>query len=316
MTTRQELMQHFGLVSVASPALSKAHDIVTQQDWRGGADQQGHGTYWHTSFHASSFPADFERACGRQALYTMMDIPDKEPISEALRGMMEVGNAIEDWVVSTYHRAGMLLSAPPGAKQQTTFKSPEHWLAGHVDAIIRPPGWNRPHVLEVKSKDHEVITNMRRGERKWDEKHRRQCLTYVGLGHIASMFLWPELEPISSGSILYISRQRPDYRHEFFFSLNEEAMELGFAKLAEWKQLFIEGRLPERVKEWQWTVDPCKDCVFKNMKMPDGTKVGCKEDIKRGITDMSQSTTIDFAKTVNPNYSYEQARERVLRRWA
>lgn len=246
----------------------------------------------------------------------MMKIPDPKPTERQLRQIAEVGKAVEESVVRRWHEAGMLLTNPPWEKVQTKFTRPDLWLTGSVDAVIRPPGWNRGHVVEVKSKDHEVIAAMKANERVYDPEHRRQCLTYIWLANEASLFLWPELDPVDTGSIFYMSRQRPAYTHEFFFRLNEEAAELGAAKLKEWQEAFLNDQLPERDGSWRWTETPCKYCKFKNVTLPDGTKLGCKQDDKDNVTTLSESSLMKLASHVNPRYSAEEVREAVLRRWA
>jgi hypothetical protein len=210
-------------------------------------------------------------------------------------------------VVKRWEEYGILLSAGPDAEVQTAFEFPEWWLTGSTDAIIKPPGWNRGHVIEVKTKYDDVINQMKLGQKSYDEVHRRQCLTYIGMANAVSSELWPELDPVIDGSIYYISRDRPRNTVEYFFDLDSNFLQLGVERLAQWKQYFLEGHLPERPKEWRWTEEPCKWCPVKRQ---------CKMDIKADVYKLEDSATIEYAKGIRKDYDYATKRAIVLDRWA
>lgn len=312
---RFEFFAELGLIKVAEPTTQSAYLKVSEDEWRSQFIESPHGTPWHTSFHASQFPGGDDRACPRKQLYSLMNIPRPKPIDRGGRTVMAAGRGIEYELVKTYQDAGVLLSADPDNPVQTGFVDPEHWLTGNTDAVILPAGWKRGHVVEVKSKDHDVVQAMRSGERGPDPEHVRQVKTYIGMANEASAELWPDLEPVETGSVFYLSRNRPSITAEFFFRIDPEIMEDGRAKLAQWKQWFIEDHLPPRPIDWMWTEEPCKYCQYKNLKLADGSRAGCKEDALQKIDKLSESTTIKFASELNTEYHYDLARAAVLGRW-
>lgn len=313
--SRFQLFAELGLLKVVEPTTQAAYNKVTEEQWRSEFTESPHGTPWHTSFHASQFPGGDDRACARKSLYTLMNIPRPKPVDRGGRTVMAAGRAIEYELVKTFLDAGVLLSAGPDDPVQTGFVDANHWLTGNTDAVILPEGWTKGHVVEVKSKDHEVVMAMRNGERGPDPEHVRQLKTYIGMANEASAELWPELDPPETGSIFYLSRNRPAVTAEFFYRMDEEILADGRQKLAEWKENFIQDQLPPRPDGWMWTEEPCKYCQYKNLKLSDGTKVGCKQDDLVGITKLSESTTIQFASELNTDYDYDQARAAVLARW-
>jgi hypothetical protein len=317
--TRTHMFQELGLIHVAETAAERAFKVYGEKEWKEDFDKSPHGQPWHVSFHASQFPGDSQQACARKALYSMMDIPNAKPIDRAGRTVMAMGKVIEDQYVWAFHHAGMLLSATPDAEIQTGFRLPHAWLTASTDAVIRPdPSWNKGHAVEIKSKDHDVIVAMKRGEKGADPEHVKQCKVYISLAHLFSPFYWPDLDPVDTGSILYVSRSRPERTHEFIYQMDEEMFDAGIAKLMQWKQFFIDGELPERPKDWPWSTGVCQFCDVKNITiMVDGepVKLGCKEDNKRGISRLSDSTLVDFAKWLNPKYDFKKTVSDVLEFW-
>lgn len=306
MTTRRELYNKLGLrTHIADAVLDAAYSIEEEQSWRDNLNSSPHGEPWHTSFHASSFPGDDEKACGRKAIYTLMDIPSQEPFSRAGRAVMEVGKAIEEQLVWRFYRSGVLLTDSPGADTQIGFTDKEHWLTGSPDAIIKTPTKNpRPLPIEVKTKDGEVVIEMISKEKSYDEAHRRQALTYIGLAK--DYFESPDLAPIKDGELIYVSRNRPSETHTYRFDYDAGFMEQGRAKLKIWQDNYLDELLPTRPKSWRWTEQPCKWCNFKKI---------CKEDYKNEVTKLDKSNTIDFAKEIRKGYDYEKTRKAVLARW-
>lgn len=304
--SRKEMFHRLGLINVVDPIVQKACEEYEQKAWEQGLDSSPHGFPWHTSFHASSFPGDDPKPCGRKAIYELMDVPSEGPLDPAVRAMGNVGKYLELELVKIWQEAGILLSTD-GDEYQTGFVFPTYWLTGNTDAIILPPGWNRPHVVEVKGKDDDVVTKMRMGVRSYDEEHRRQLLAYIAGFHWYSSIFWPDLEPVTSGSLYYVSRSRPRNTMEYYFDLDTEFFEQGLKKIQEWQLDYIAGILPARDKAWKWTETPCKWCKFK--------KHVCKPDYKAKIGSIEDSHAIEYSKSVNPNYSYEDRRAKVLERW-
>lgn len=309
------MFAELGLIKVVEPTTQAAYETVAENEWRSEFTEAPHGQPWHTSFHASQFPGGDDRACPRKAMYSLMNVPRPKPIDRGGRTVMAAGRGIEYELVKTLHDAGVLLSADPDNPVQTGFVDAEHWLTGNTDAVILPAGWSKGHVIEVKSKDHDVVTAMRNGERGPDPEHVRQVKTYIGMANEASAKLWPELEPVDTGSIFYLSRNRPSITAEFFFHMDEEILADGKAKLAQWQKWFVEDHLPPRPIDWMWTEEPCKYCQYKNLKLKDGSRAGCKEDNVLKIDRLSQSTAIQFASELNTDYDYDLAKAAVLARW-
>lgn len=306
MATRAEMFARLGINKpIVEPIVNAAYEKEEEQIWRENLQSSPHGEPWHTSFHASSFPGDNPKACGRRAIYTLLNIPETEPINRMVRATGDAGKDIEIQIGKRLERAGVLLSESPDAEHQTGFVDEEHWLTGSPDFIIFAPQINRPHVIEVKCKSAKVIEDMQTGKRSFFPEHRNQALTYIGF--VNEENLWPDYDPCDSGSIYYLSRDNPSESHEFKFSLNVEFMKSGKEKLKEWQEYFLAQKLPPRPKSWKWTEHPCKWCPVKKL---------CKLDDKEGVEDLADSNAVKFAeKTYTFDYNYEKTYSRVLERW-
>src|ERR1700723_1139590 len=131
----------FGASPIIESMLLAAYEREEQEIWRGDLESSPHGQKWNTSFHASSFPGDDPFACGRLAVYGLMNPPPNEPIAPWLRGWFDLGKNLElDWV-RRLARDGRLLSVDQTARPnepQTAFVDAEHWLTGGTDAIVLP----------------------------------------------------------------------------------------------------------------------------------------------------------------------------------
>jgi hypothetical protein len=117
------------------------------------------------------------------------------------------------------------------------------------------------------------------------------------------------LDPPDDGTLIYSSREEPLTTASYYITIDEEHMSTGRIKLAEWRQAFIDGMIPEHPREAErakWSVEPCQWC---------GLKKGCKADYIEKITDLASSNLIATALEINQNYSYETARAQVLSRW-
>src|SRR5689334_2129466 len=100
MATRSELFQKLGIMKpLVNPILDAAYEIEEKQIWLEDLQSSPHGQHWHVSFHASSFPGDDPKACGRAAMYSLMNIPAQEPIDRKGRAVMEAGKDIENRIV-------------------------------------------------------------------------------------------------------------------------------------------------------------------------------------------------------------------------
>jgi hypothetical protein len=297
---RHAFYQRMGLLKVVDPTSDHAFAVAEAAIREQHLDRAPHGYEWHTSFHASQFPGDYELACPRKALYRLMNVPSQEPLNRSGRLIMGVGSAIEQLYVDAWRRAGVLYLAGSG-DADLDFTVPEVWLTGNPDAIVTPLDWmGEPHVVEVKGKDHDKIMDMRRGvTTEPAPEHARQTYAYIGLGRLKIPYL-------RSGSVFYASRQRPSITHEFFLEHDERFWSTGIDRLRDWKRMFIEDVLPPRDKLWRWTQGECQWCDFKRV---------CKEDVRRGVTSLTQSCATAYAKTIVPAYDADLTRTAVFDRW-
>jgi len=337
MATLKELLVAFGKYQVVEPVVDVSATNALRADFVKG-DVSPHGRPWHTSFHASQFPGDSPHACGRLAMYGLMDIPQESPMSRWLAQTAAVGKAVELSVVRAIRDDGRLVkSGQPGRSSdpdacddngrpmpQMGFVDREHWLTGSVDMPMLPFGYRTPHIVEIKSKHESKIFEMQEGNRGPDEKHRRQLLCSLGLAHEnPDAFLHPQtgqqLEPAIDGSVYYLARDSewpgPIPTHEFYFSYDPGFMEQGRAHLKQWRVFFLEGRLPEETSHknarshpfgWRWSEGECRFCPLKKI---------CREDYENKVTTLADSAAIDYAKSIRPQYDYAQKRAAVLNAW-
>lgn len=351
--SRLDFWAALGRVSVAFPLLKRGYDRMEYDSWKHDLDSSPHGHAWHTSFHASKFPGAGTDTCGRAAVYEFMNLPADAPFNAKLKAMFDQGKDIELQFVRRFAYEGCLVSADQNSFDdvQTGFADPVHWLTGASDAIIVPPHWNRTHCVEIKTTSDDALDELKAGTRKPKPGYVSQLKTYIGLAYESgySPEVWlcrhegalaelnafspngyycrrhgtheclvkKTLMPPESGELLYASREDPMKTISFFYGYDEQHMIDGRAKLAEWRDEFLAGRIPphhrEGVKPLGWSADPCKYCGFKAPFK--GSKGGCKEDMANKVTKLEDSALIEFAKSVRPNYDYKDARAAVFNRW-
>lgn len=119
-----------------------------------------------------------------------------------------------------------------------------------------------------------------------------------------------KVEPPDDGTLFYSSREEPLLTASYYITNDSKMIEIGKDRLRTWKQEFIDGKLPEHVREGEsakWTIGECKYCLFK----PDF----CKQDFKNKVKDLKDSELINFNKKLKPNYDYNKIRQEVLDRW-
>lgn len=348
--TRMEFWSRLGAIKIVDAMTDFAYEMTEKDIWLNDKGNSPHGEPWHTSFHASSFPGDDPYACGRAAQYTMMNLPSPEPTSRWLRMLGDSGKAIEHEVVSRWGQVGGLLSEDTmkSGELQTGFVDPDYWLTGNCDAITIPHGWNRGHVVEVKSKALKVVQEMRMGQRGPDDKHVNQVKTYIGLAHEtfhlrnpilkmcqdtwavalkipqpdgshnwacpfhgenASCLFDLEMQPVRDGTIYYLARDDPSITYEFFYGLDKRFIDIGRERLAEWRTAFRNGDLIPRPDDWMWSKAPypCRYCPFK--------KHACKPDDKDHVSRLEDSHGIEYARSIRPNYDYDETHKAVIDRW-
>lgn len=316
--SRAELFNRMQLVRTVEPIIEEAFRISELRHLEENSDSAPHGSPWHVSFHASQFPGDDPMACGRQALYRMMDFPSAEPTSRKLRQTADAGKAFEVTLVEAWARSGMLLSSND-PDNQTGFEWNEAWLTGSVDAVILPPGWNKPLPIECKQRKHEIVQEMNLGRGPFPE-HISQIKVQIAMVRNAQQrgFLWQDYDLCDHGIIYYGSRDDPDgTTAEFRVDFDPNFMEQGVEKLKRWIAYFEEDVLPElkpgkrstifgHPNGWRWSYQPCQWCSFKKT---------CQLDFREGVTQLSESVGVARAKRVRSNYDYEAARQRVRKRW-
>lgn len=292
---------------------NRAYVDYEDKVWRGNLDNRPHGHPWATSFHASSFPG--EKACGRKALYTMLDTASAEPSPPMLRATGEVGKAVESQIIFRWGQAGLLVagSCPlrdGGRYSQVGFEDEDLWLTGSCDAILGIPDFPYALPVDIKSKAKDKIEQMRVGALSYDPKHYAQVQAYC---YLATKFYdemgWKEmgLLPPVGGIIYYVSRDNPRFTKEFFVDINWDFINAGIENLKIWRESYLSDTLPDRPKEWRWTEDPCHWCNFK--------KFACKPDYKAKVTKLSLSNAHEFTKSIRPDYNPIEIREEVESRW-
>lgn len=342
--TRLQFWSALGRVSVVEPVLVNAYSAEEEEIWRSGSGESPHGFPWHTSFHASAFPGDDPLACGRAQVYSLFGPPEDSPITPHLRAWFDLGKNLElDWV-RRFAFYGVLLSADQtaGDDLQTAFADREHWLTGSSDAIILPPHWTRGHCVEIKTTSHEKVMAMLQGEPppKSHAKYQRQLATYIALayegGYSPIVVICAhsgiqidsnikrcrgdhegacepqilQVQPPIDGTLIYSSREEPMKTASFFQGYDPALMAAGRAKLAAWRDAFLNDEIPEHPHEGQkskWSVSPCEYCPLK--------KFVCKPDYTKKIKKLSESHLADYVKTIRPGYDMEAARAAVMARW-
>ena len=328
--SRPGMFTRIHAVRFLDPLTDRAYKQVEKHKHQNQLDDDPHGHPWHTSFHASQFPGG-EMPCPRKAVYGLADFAQEAddrkarstPFDRTSRTIMAAGKAIELELVKTYQDAGILLSAAPDEEIQTGFSHPESWLTGSVDCVIKPPDWNKPLPIEIKSKYETAIQEMLVGARGPDENHVFQLKVQLALIALEQKRggLWSDLEPVTHGFIFYLSRDKPSNTAEFRVDLDMRFFEVGVERLLTYKGYFHEEVLFENPKGkrsskfghpmggsgFKWSQQPCAWCPFKKT---------CQLDFRQEITDLSESVGINRSRLARKHYDYKKARQRVLDRWA
>lgn len=315
--SRAELFTRLQLVREVEPITSEAYRIAEEKIWRENLDDSPHGEAWHVSFHGSQFPGDDPMACGRQALYRMMNFPPAGPISRMLRQTATLGKAIESDIVAAWYGAGILISSPDPDKQ-SGFELPEAWLTSSVDSVILPKNWNKPLVVEIKQRKAEVIAEMKLGRGPFPE-HVSQIKVQIAFVRLyqEEFGLWTDLDKITHGVLYYISRDNPLDTAEFRVDYDNNFFVAGVEKLKRWRAMFEEDHLPEldpgkrsskfgHPNGWKWSYKPCQWCGFKKT---------CQLDFRESTTTLSESIGVRQAQNIRPDYDVEHSRLMVRARW-
>lgn len=313
--SRKQLLSLIGVGNIVEPTIKEAYEDKLRKEWEEGLGDDPHGYKWHTRLHASSAPGS-DAICKRKLLYGLLDLPKSSPDDFGLIRYAEVGLDAEARLVDIWDRYGILLSAHTDDEHQTNLVEPDLWFSGNMDAAILRRDTKSPHIVEIKSRGVEKVKAMKNGTEDCDPKHEAQVRSYISMAHEQELFLDDErVENIcDSGSVLYIARDNPNIIHEFTFEYSEKWWEETKARTKEVQEAFlaesIDIEIPtnEDGSKVGWSKGECQYCPLK--------KTICKPDYTEGITDLRDSHAITVATEINPNYSYEEAKERVLNEWS
>lgn len=311
--SRKHLFGLLGVGQVVIPTIKAAYEDKLKKEWEGGLGDDPHGYKWHTRLHASSCPGS-NASCKRKLLYGLLDLPKDEPTSAELNRYAEVGLDAEARLVDIWHQYGILLSAHTNDEYQTNLVDPEVWFSGNMDAAIFREDTKSPHIVEVKSRGIEKVQAMKIGTEPVDHKHENQCRAYISMAHEQKLFMDNDRveNPCTSGSVLYIARDNPNVYHEFVYEYDEEWWANAKGRLHEVIDTFKDERndldIPRNPdgSKVGWSKGECKWCELKPL---------CKKDFTEEVFDLRDSYLVKKALEVNPNYSYDDARKRVLKEW-
>src|SRR4051812_9227654 len=73
--SRGEFFGRIGMLREVDPLTNAAYRFAEKLELEAPRKGHQHDAPWHVSFHGSQFPGDNPKACGRRAIYTMLDIP-------------------------------------------------------------------------------------------------------------------------------------------------------------------------------------------------------------------------------------------------
>lgn len=311
--SRKQLFALVGIGKIVEPTIEAAYAAKLKKEHEEGIGGDPHGYKWHTRLHASSAPGS-NASCKRKSLYGLLDIPESLPPDMRLIRYAEVGLDAEARLVDVWDKFGILLSAHTDDEYQTNLVEPDLWFSGNMDAAILREDTKSPHIVEIKSRSIEKVLAMKNGTQEVDHKHENQLRSYVSMAHEQELFLDDErVENVcNSGSVLYVARDNPSIFHEFGYQYDENWWQETKARIKEIKENFLNETIPqdlpmdENGKNIGWSKGECQWCSLKKY---------CKADWKDGIINISDSHALKVAKEINPDYSYEEARERVLSAW-
>lgn len=165
-----DLYAHLGLVRVMEPHTEILMRERAERE-RIGGDYGPHARPWFVSFHGSMFPGEPLDACQRRLLYTMMDFAEAEAVPPWVTATGVLGKAGELDLADAWFRGGRMLAVPEDHDildsdtpvHQLGFVDNSLWFTVSTDLPILPPGWTRPHIVEVKGKADEVVEEMLQG---------------------------------------------------------------------------------------------------------------------------------------------------------
>lgn len=337
---RMELFARLGRISVAESMIDEAAKYIADHEWR----VRNRAT---TSFYVSQFPGG-PRPCARKLTYDLMNFPSSEPMPPMVGATASVGKAVEEHEVSMLDYAGRLLSTPADCEDQIAVADADHWISGRPDVITLPPFWNRPLLIEKKTKDSDVVDAMRSLARTYDPAHAYQTRVYIAILRELSQQLWPsvivckhtwriaepgiepvidamvcrehginadcgclievELQPLQSGVISYSSRNRPNVRASWYFEHDEGWWQRGLAVIREAQEAYATDQLPPQ--PFGGKQWSAEPCKYCPHK-----RETCRPDAKDGVTTLSASHGVAWSRDVYDGYDPIAIRQAVLDRW-
>lgn len=180
--SRVELYRELGVeFSIIESLLTSAYQNEADREWRNGRGRAP------SSFYISNFPGDDPIACGRAAVYSLMDLPEEKPVDIMGMRLMDAGKELElDFTRRLAAEGSLLTGDESKGEDQTKFTDPEVWSSGAVDAIVLPFGWHKGHIVEVKGTSANKINAMRSDptDTPWShKKYTHQVKTYIAEAH-------------------------------------------------------------------------------------------------------------------------------------
>jgi hypothetical protein len=182
---RMELFARLGRITVAETMIDNAAAYVSELEWRHQLDTRD-----TTSIYVSRFPGG-ARSCERQLVYDLMNFAHTEAMPPMVGATAIVGKAVEEYEVNLLGIDGRLLSPDADAEDQIRVEDNDYWISGRMDIVTLPPFWNRPLLIEKKTKDGDVVDEMRALRRSYDPSHAYQTRVYIAILRQISQQLWP-----------------------------------------------------------------------------------------------------------------------------
>jgi len=337
---RMELFARLGRITVAEAMIDEAAHYIADHEWRAPSRPK-------TSFYVSQFPGG-PRPCARKLAYDLMNFPASDPMPPMVGATAIVGKAVEEHEVSMLDHAGRLLSTSADCEDQISVWDADHWISGRMDIVTLPPFWNRPLLIEKKTKDSDVVDEMRALTRSYDPIHGYQTRVYIEILRELSQQLWPsavvckhtwrlaepgienvidamvcrdhgihadsgclieiELQPLQSGVLSYSSRNRPNVRASWYFEHDEAWWQRGLEVIRQAQEAYATDVIPPHPFGG-------KQWSVDPCKYCPHKRNVCKPDHLAGVEKLSESHGVEWARGVYGQYDPTQIRQAVLDRW-
>jgi hypothetical protein len=337
---RMELFARLGRIIVADVMVDEAAEYAAKQEWQELNRLQ-------TSVYASRFPGG-ARSCDRRLAYELMNFARTEPMPAMVGATAAVGKAVEGYETNLLEIAGRLLSSGADSEDQIYIEDNDDWISGRLDIVTLPAFWNRPLLTEKKTKDSDVVDEMRNLQRSYDPAHAYQTRVYIAILRSLSKILWPaavvcrhtwrlaepgiepvldamvcrdhgihadsgclqeiELQPLQDGVLSYSSRNRPNVKASWYFQHDEAWWQNGLERIRRMQEHFVQGDLPAHPFGGKQWSAP--PCQYCDFK-----RNVCKPDHQAGVAKLSESHGVEWSQGVYGHYDPEAIRQAVLDRW-